>query len=299
MQEIESGEPAELEIEAPPGLLPNLEEWGIEEVERGVCEDTPENRKIIRQNKAQCRTVYDSNGYPTNYIQVISADMYATAQALSKASLLVDADDVNSDFKSGLALLMAEDAKSIAPTWVIRTTRTYMKQREQRRELGPDAALMQSRLVTVPTRCTTMKADNTRCWGWSNGTSEMNGMCRIHARRAGRSPQHEMSTVQIMRNRLQSGAPDMLEKLAALSESEDERIASTAIRDWLDRAGYKAVEHIEQTVEVVQSDAAETVKNRLAKLRAGQEERAKLLRQVQEAEAAEADEVEAEVIEDE
>lgn len=300
MQEIESGEPAELEIEAPPGLLPDLSEWGIEEIERGVCEDTSENRAVIRKNKAQCRTVFDSNGMPTGYIQVISAEMYQAAQALSKTSLLSDPDDYNSDFLSGLKLLMAEDAKSITPTWVIRTTQTYIKQQEQRRSLGQDAELLQSRLVAVPTRCNVTKADGTRCWGWSNGASEMAGMCRIHARRASRSPVQAMSTAQMMRNRLQSGAPDMLERLAVLAESEDERIASTAIRDWLDRAGYKAVDYSEQKVEVVHTDAADTVRDRLKKLRQGQEDKAKLLQQLREQHAGNnADVIDAEVIEDE
>lgn len=298
MQEIEAGESADLEIEAPPGLLPDLTEWGIEEVERGVCEDTAENRKIIRQNKARANTVFDSNGMPTPYIQVVSAEMYAAAQALSKANLLSDPDDVNSDFLSGLKLLLAEDAKSIAPTWVINTTRTYMRQQEQRRSLGADAELLQTRLVQVPTRCSTVKSDGTRCWGWSNGASEMAGMCRVHARRANRSPAHAMSTAQVMRNRLQSGAPDMLNKLEIMSENEDARVALSAMRDWLDRAGYKAVDYTETKVEVVVSDAADEVKKRLKKLRDGQEEKAKLLKQIKDAQEGNGEIVDAEVVDD-
>lgn len=304
MQEIESGEPAELEIEAPPGLLPDLSEWGIEEIERGVCEDTPENRKVIRSHKAQCRAVFDSNGNPTGLVQVITAEMHATAQSLSKANLLTDPENYNSDYLSGVKLLLASDAMSLAPTWVINATRTYIRQQDRIKELGADGELYraQTRLVHVPTRCSVMKADGTRCWGWCNGAAEMLGMCRVHARRKNRALDTTMSTNQLMRNRLVSGSPDMLEKLEALSENEDARVALNAIRDWLDRAGYKAVEHVEQKVEVTVSESSDIVKERLEKLRRGQEEKEKLLKQIRDAHAAATandDVVDAEVVDDE
>lgn len=298
MQEIEAGEPADLEIEAPPGLLPDLGEWGIEEIERGVCEDTLENRKIIRQRKGQSRVVFDTNGMPTGYIQVITAEMYQMAQGLSKSSLLSDPDDFNSDYLSGVQLILAENSKHLAPTWVLNTTRTYLRQQDRKRDLGADAGLLQSRLITVPHRCNAMKADGTRCWGWSDGSTDTAGFCRTHARRTGKSQPLGMSTHQIMRNRMMSGATGMLDKLEQLADSEDERIALSAVRDYLDRAGFKAVEQVETKVEVTVTDAAEEVKKRLAKLKQGQEEKAKLLEQIRDAHAAEAETVEAEVVDD-
>lgn len=305
MEEIEAGEPAELEIEAPPGLLPTLSEWGIEEIERGVCEDTAENRKAIRANKGTYRTVFDSNGMPTTYIQVITAEMYAQAQALSKSDLLLDPDDYNSDYLNGVKLLMSDSADNLAPTWVLNATKTYIRQQDRIKELGADGELyrQQTRLVRLPARCRITKADGTRCWGWSDGSSDLNGMCRVHARRAGRGGQSSgMSTRQIMRNRLDSAAPNILEKLEALTDSEDERIALTATRDWLDRSGYKAVDYSETKVEVVHSDASELVKDRLAKLRKGQDDKAKLLKQLREAEAQgvpPSEVIDAEVVDDE
>ncbi len=303
MQEIESGEPADLEIEAPPGLLPNLAEWGIEEIERGVCEDTAENRKAIRQQKAKYQTVFDKNGLPTPYIQVITAEMYATAQSLAKSDLLTDPDDYNSDYLSGIKLLLAESSSELAPTWVLNTTKTYIRQQDRIKELGADGELYksQTRLVAVPTRCKITKADGTRCWGWSDGSSDLNGMCRVHARRAGKSPSHGMNARQILRNRMDAAAPDMLEKLERLSESEDERIALTATRDYLDRAGFKAVEYTETKVEVTVNEAKDLVAERLKKLRKGQDDRAQLLKQLKEQHAKETGEdvVDAEVVDDE
>lgn len=302
MQEIEAAEPADLEIEAPPGLLPNLADWGIEEVERGVCEDTAENRKAIRQQKGQYRTVFDTNGEPTAYLQVITSEMYARAQSLAKSALLTDPDDYNSDYLNGIKLLLAENSEELAPTWVLNTTKTYIRQQDRIRDLGADGELyaQQTRLVNVPTRCSTVKGDGTRCWGWSDGSSDLNGMCRVHARRAGKSPSHGMSTRQIMRNRLDSAAPNILEKLEALTDSEDERIALTAMRDLLDRAGYKAVDYTETKVEVTVNDAAQTVRDRLSKLKKGADDKAELLKQMRESAAAAngEDVVDAEVVDD-
>lgn len=297
MQEIESGEPAELVIEAPPGLLPNLAEWGIEEIERGVCEDTFENRRTIKSNKGQWNIVFDTEGNPTGHLQVISAEMYQAAQGLNKANLLKDPEDFNSDYLSGLNLLLAEDANQLAPTWVLNTTRTYIRQQDEKRALGGDADLHQSRLVAVPTRCTTMKADGTRCWGWATGASESLGMCKVHSNRVNRKTQSGLSIMQAARNRLISAtasAVDILEDLANNAESETVRLG--AVNSMLDRAGIRGGIEVEQKVDVTINESADIVKNRLAKLRQGQEEKAKLLKQI--SEGVNAETVEAEVVDD-
>lgn len=297
MQELPSGEPADLEIEAPPGLLPDLSEWGIEEVERGVCEDTAFNRTAIRQNKAKFQTVFDRTGMPTPYLQVVSAEMYQAAQGLSKSSLLTDPDDYNSDYLSGISLLLAEEAKSLAPTWVLNVTKTYIRQQDEKRALGADAELHQSRLVDVPARCSIQKSDGTRCWGWTDGSTDTVGMCRVHARRAGRSNPLGMSATQIARNRLMSGTAAMVEQLEELAYSaESEQVRLGAARDFLDRAGIRGGIEIDQKVEVNITEAADLVRDRIAKLRKGHEEKAKILRQIQEGQTAEV--VDAEVVED-
>lgn len=301
MQELPAGTPAELEIEAPPGLLPDLAAWGIEEVERGVCEDTFENRRTIKQNKGQWNVVFDNTGMPTGYIQVISAEMYAHAQALNKANLLEDPEDFNSDYLSGLRLLLAEDANNLAPTWVLRTTRTYMRQQDEKRALGADADLHPSRLIAVPTRCSTIKADGTRCWGWSDGSTDTVGLCRIHARRAGKVSSHGMSAAQLTRNRLMSAAPgaaQMLEDLAATAESESVRLG--AMNSILDRTGNRGAIEVETKVEVTVTENAKEIQDRMAKLREGQMEKARILKQIKEAQnaAATEDVVDAEVVDD-
>lgn len=302
MQEIESdGPPPELEIEAPPGLMPDLSAWGLVEYEKGVVEDTFENRRTIKSNKGRWNIVFDTQGNPSGYIQVVSAEMYAAAQGLNKANLLIDPDDYNSDYLSGLKLLLAEDANELAPTWVLNTTRTYMRQQEERRELGADADLHQSRLVTVPTRCTQTKADGTRCWGWSNGTTESLGMCTTHAKRVNRKNASGMSMIQAARNRLISAMPgivDGLEDLAFNAESESVRLG--AMNSMADRAGLRGGFELEEKVEVTVNESAQIVLDRLKKLREGQERnaaaRAEALAAQRELEARTVD---AEVVDDE
>ena len=58
----------ENQIDSPLSLLPDLALWGIEEVDKGVCEDTAENRRIIRDQKARYQPVYSQDGKPTNLI---------------------------------------------------------------------------------------------------------------------------------------------------------------------------------------------------------------------------------------
>lgn len=301
MQEITSStETSELEIEAPPGLMPDLSQWGIEEVERGVCEDTFENRRALKSNKASWNVVFDTNGNPTPYLQVISAEMYQAAQALQKSNLLTDSEDFNSDYLSGMRLLMAEDAQQLTPTWVLRTTRVFMRQQEDKRALGADAELYQSRLIDVPTRCSTLKADGTRCWGWSSGATESLGLCRVHARRAGKVNHVGMSALQIARNRLVSaatGATEGLEDLAANALSESVRLG--AYNSILDRAGVRGGVEIEQKVEVTVNESAKIVQDRIAELRAGQAKKAALMAALQAGPAPIEDVVDAEVVEDE
>jgi len=303
MDAIEPEDDFGLEIEAPAGLLPDLTAWGIDEIERGVCEDTYDNRRTIRANKGQWNIVFDRQGMPTGYIQVITAEMYQAAQGLSKADLLEDPEDFNSDYLHGLRLILAPEANKLAPSWVMRTTRVYMDQQEQRRMLGPDADLMQTRLARSPTRCNVMKGDGTRCWSWSDGSTDTLGMCRLHARQRGKVNPLGMSNAQIARNRIQSALPaasEVLEELMHGAVSEQVRLA--AVAQMMDRGGIRGGFEVDQKTEVVITEHANIVTDRLKKLADGHVEKAKILKQIAEAQpqATPAPEpIDAEVIEDE
>jgi len=97
-----------VEIDEPVNLRPNLSEIGIEEVERGVCQDTYENRSILRRAKMGWDPVYASNGVPTGMIQARSEEMNKQRRILSlaeKKPILADPDHMNSDYVTGYDLL--------------------------------------------------------------------------------------------------------------------------------------------------------------------------------------------------
>ena len=56
-------------IEDPTNIRPDLGALGIFEHSRGVCEDTYENRSILRSSQMGWDTVYATNGVPTGLIQ--------------------------------------------------------------------------------------------------------------------------------------------------------------------------------------------------------------------------------------
>jgi len=297
MEELTALSHEDLEIEGPPGLLPDLSQWGIEEYEKGVCIDTPDNRRTLRQNKAKWSPVFDHRGMPTGYIQAITAEMYSMAQALSKSNLLTDPYDPNSDYLSGIVLLMAPDATELTPTWVLQATRTFIRQEQERAELGPDAGLHQSRQKAQPSRCLRRKADGTRCWGWCIGTSEMNGMCRIHASKANGVALFGLNAQQVARNRAMSASPNMievLEEIAHTSTSDAARVA--AANSLLDRAGVRGGIEVDNKLEVHVVPAGETVKERLEALAKGARDVEALKRRLEE--GPEEDIVDAEVVED-
>ena len=94
-----------IEIDEPINLRPDLSTYGIIEVERGVCEDTFENRKLLRNGKMGWDTVYSSNGVPTGLIMARSMEMAKERRMLSlseKKPIMVDADSINSDYLTGL-----------------------------------------------------------------------------------------------------------------------------------------------------------------------------------------------------
>jgi hypothetical protein len=303
MKEIEqpAGDPV---IEAPPRLLPDLSEWGIEEIERGVCEDTFPNRRTIKQNNAHWIPVFDTNGYPTTLIQVISHEMQQRARASEKQSILKDPKNPDSDFLTGFSLLIEPTAPDVVPTWVLRTTRNWQKLEDQREALGSDAGALDSRLVYPPGRCNAKKADGSRCWGWHNGTTDWDFLCRVHnkthAEGKGRAL-YGPSQKQIAQNRLASGlvgALEVIEELMVNADSEQVRLA--AAKDWADRGGLRGAIEIEQKIEVNDSAAREIVLKNLAKLKEGIEGRQNLVDSLQErfTRKPEEDIEDAEVVED-
>lgn len=252
-----------LEIETPINLIPDLAALGITEVDKGVCEDTPENRAAIRKAGLSHQPVWTTAGTETPLIQAFSGAQKAEVLMSSHGSILSKYNDPNSDYFTGIDLLLESDSANMVPAWVIAATRRWMRIAEERKETGK---LVNPSIVGPPTRCRMKRTDGFRCQYWSSGTADYNGLCRVHLTRENGKD----NTAQLVkaRNRLQSASMQMvevLENLALNADSEPTRLG--AAREILDRAGLRGGVEIEVNGQIEVSSAAKTVRDRLANLR--------------------------------
>ena len=269
---------------------------GIDEVEKGICQDTYENRAILRRSKMGWDPVYASNGVPTGLIQARSEEMAKARRVLSlteKKPILVDPDRMNSDYITGYDLLAESAADYIVPPWVVGATRSYI----QEQEAGGVPAGSKRKPAVLPTRCRAVKDDGIRCMMWSSGRMQDDGYCRVHLGSISRKPGED---VERARSKLTQAAPyavDILEDLMENAASEPVRLkASTEI---LDRAGVRGGIEFDARIEVADGrQPAQVVAERLQRLAAGAVQIASTLAQAGITIPTESDEIQdAEIIE--
>lgn len=256
-----------VEVDEPINLRPNLEDLGIEEIERGVCQDTYQNRAILRKHKMGWDPVYSSNGAPTGMIQARSLEMEKQRRLMSMAEkkpLLVDPAHVNSDYITGYDLLAESASDYLVPPWVIGATRNYLKEQEA----GGLPAGSRRQPAVLPTRCRAVKDDGIRCMLWSSGRPKDDGLCRIHLGSIQRKPGEDVERARAKLTQAAPYAVDVLEDLMENAASEPVRLkASTEI---LDRAGVRGGVEFDARIEVADGRSpAQIVAERLDRLAAG------------------------------
>ena len=250
------------DIEVPYDWRPNLEELGIIEIERGICQDTFENRALLRRSMLKWSPVFnDETGAPTNLIIARSIEQHKERALISinqKKALLSDPGNVNSDFLSGLDLLLDDDALKISPPWVVGATRNWLKEQEQG---GPKSEKRAP--LGLPGRCRMTKTDGTRCQLWNSGRIKDDGLCRIHLG----STRRTANNVEIARQKISQAstyAVDVLEELMETAISEPVKLkAATEI---LDRAGVRGGMELNIDVKTTDRSPAEILAERLARL---------------------------------
>jgi len=280
-------ERAEYVIDEPLDLRPDLSEIGIEEVDKGVCEDTFENRQVLRRAKLNWDPVYSTNGIPTGLIRARSKQSTIERRIMSlaeKKPIMVDPDNRNSDFLTGLDLIAEEKTDYLVPPWVIHASRLWIKEQN---EGGPRSEKRQP--LALPHRCRQIKDDSIRCMLWSSGRPKDDGLCRIHLR----STKHKTSDdIERARNKLVQAAPyavDILEDLMENAESEPVKLkAATEI---LDRAGVRGGIEVDTSINIDVRPAASIIAERLQRLTATAAEASARL-------APEQEIIEVEVVED-
>ena len=122
----------------------------------------------------------------------------------------MDPDDKNSEYVTGLDLLVDEAACNITPPWVVNATRQYLKEVEQG---GPSSARRAPK--AQPHRCRAIKSDGIRCMLWSSGRIKDDGLCRVHLK-SQRKPGED---VERARRKLIPSAPYAVDVLEQLMET--------------------------------------------------------------------------------
>lgn len=251
-------------VEDPISILQDLSELGIEEVDKGICEDNFENRAILRRARLQWEPVYSSAGAPAGLIKVRTAESTRERRLLSlaeKRPILSVPTDNNSDYLTGLDLLAEEASDYLVPPWVVHSTRLYLKEQET----GPLSPKRQP--LAQPHRCRHIKTDGIRCMLWGSGRPKDDGLCRVHLR----SVKHKTSDdIERAREKLMQAAPFAVDKLEELMEfAESEPVKLKAATEILDRAGVRGGVEIDTTVNVDVRPAAQIIAERLERLSSG------------------------------
>lgn len=258
-------EVAEYQIDEPIDLRADLAALGIEEVDKGVCQDTYENRAILRRARLNWDPVFSTNGVPTGLIRARSKETTVERRLLSlaeKRPLLVIQTDNNSDYITGLDLLAEEASDYLVPPWVVHATRLYLKEQE---EGGPVSSKRAP--LALPHRCRQIKDDGIRCMLWASGRPKDDGLCRIHLR----STKHKTSDdIERARQKLMQAAPYAVDKLEELMEfAESEPVKLKAATEILDRAGVRGGVEIDTNVNIDVRPAAQIIAERLERLAGG------------------------------
>jgi hypothetical protein len=252
-------------IEDPTNIRPDLGALGILEHSRGICEDTYENRSVLRSAQMGWDTVYATNGVPTGLIQARSKDMVTQRRILSlaeKRPILVDPKNMNSDYLTGLDLIAESATDNIVPPWVIGATRMWINEQDN------PIATEKRKPTAMPHRCRQVKDDAIRCMLWSSGRIKDDGLCRVHLRHVKKNPSDD---IERARKKLVQAAPyavDVLEDLMNSAVSEPVRLkASTEI---LDRAGVRGGIELDGNINVTDGrSAADIISERLGRLASG------------------------------
>ena len=250
-----------IEINAPLNIRPDLSELGIEETDRGVCEDSYENRAVLRRAKLNWIPVYAVNGVPTGLIQAISQEMATEKRIMSlaeKKPLLVEPTNKNSDYITGYDLIAEEAADYLVPPWVIGATRAWIKEQTE------PVKSSKRKPATIPHRCQAVKDDGIRCQLWTSGRLQDDGLCRIHLRSIKHRPGDDIERARAKLTQAAPYAVDVLEDMMTNAESEPVKLkAATEI---LDRAGIRGGVELDTNVNIDVRPAASVIAERLNRL---------------------------------
>lgn len=268
----------------PPEEAPRpLAELDLDEIEPGLVEATLENRRVLREAGWRWRKYTGPlpECYLEDGVEPVDRPVLITPVAFgidvvekmaSKARLLVDPDDPNSDYLTADALLLVLDEepglRGEVPFWVPVQIRRHIRDLEAK---GERDRLYEDHhgtgvMAHVPVRCRWIKADGTRCWRWSSNNVRRSAHCRSHAGYTQDVTElsRGLRDAKVQLANAAGAAAEALEELMLSAASEPVRLkASTEI---LDRVGVRGGFEVDAKVEVTETNPADVVRERLARL---------------------------------
>lgn len=262
-----------------------LEELGIDEVETRIVENTHETRILLAQNGWKFSTYWgplpecylDEEGKEPDNRPMLLAILPVSEKMLSsfdrRHSVLVDEDDVNSDYLVGPSLLLwaadkTPEQRAAVPAWVYSMTRTHIKnytEAGREDEIFDDAGDGTGIHHWIPVRCTYVKGDGTRCWLWSTHPKRSAPHCKAHSG-VGRDPSEVGRIVDSAKMQVVQASGAAVNVLENLMFAESEPVRLKASTEILDRAGVRGGIEIDSNITVEQVDPAAQVRERLERL---------------------------------
>ncbi len=202
-------------------------------IEKGVCADEFENRRLLRENGMRWHLVPPGDdGMPSGLIEVHDPAREHEKAHARFADMLVDPSDPWGEYHDPREMPM--DAAGV-PYWIHRKAQKWREWDEKERRPGSK----RGREPEMPVRCKSIKADGTRCWAWSADGNEDN-RCRAHAPgfAIANNAGHNIAMAKL---RIIQGMPDMADLLADLAyNAASEPVRLKAITEMMDRGGVNA-----------------------------------------------------------
>lgn len=240
---------------------PNLTRLGIDEVEANVCEDSFENRQRLISAKVPFKVFepglievdFESRGDELN---AHHANMYEKYKII-----LTKPKDPWSDYQPFLELPL--DYMETAPAWIPRHKNKYMDALEE--------GVRADKMPILPERCKRLRADGSRCWGWSWPAESCKGMCRQHAGKYAFDAVGQMNEIrEATRMRIASLTPKAVETLEDMMlNSSVPAVRVKAAIELLDRDGIRGGTELTVSGQVDHVvDSAQVVRERLQSLNA-------------------------------
>jgi hypothetical protein len=234
----------------------SLADLGIDEVEPACCEDTYENRRILRKVKWWWDPVREGDGSPTRLLRVFNPeDMKVRRLSVwdRKKPILVDELNPWSDYIPVLEM----PANADIPNWIRGAIRNW---------ITDDAnGVPESKRKALPTRCDMVREDGTRCWNWSSRDDGI-ARCNSHMHNPATSEARSIAAARMKLVQASPAAVDTLEYL--MDHGEAEAVRLNASKEILDRAGVRGGYEVTSEIDVTVTDSATVVKGRLERLAA-------------------------------